>query len=445
MIVPKKVLSALLAGMLLLTAAGCGERSSSSAETGSSTANASSAAETGSAPAPASAPAVTTAAYDTEWVPADPSLHMESLALGWTTDEMVKRSVLRQGNRARLANVMKKAQKGEPVTFGVIGGSITQGTGASGSEENYAYRTMAWWARSFQDSHPNVQFVNAGIGATGSYIGVHRAERDLLSKQPDVVIVEFSVNDTDPSLNLQSYDSLVRRILRQPNNPAVILLFMTQDNGTSLVNTHRKIGDAYDLPMISYKNAVLPEIDAGKFTWKDISPDNIHPNSNGHGIAAELLWNYFNSVLADLDHIDTSDLSFSAAAVSEDRYQNAQILDSETMTPKACTGFAPAEIRKDFAHNWKTETAGEITFEVSAANIGILYQRTIDGKSGQYDVYVDGEFKKTLNGHFGNGWGNYAEAAEVYTSESGMPHTITIKKSESSTADGFLLLGLLVS
>ena len=114
---------------------------------------------------------------------------------------------------------------------------------------------------------------------------------------------------------------------------------MTQDNGTSLVDTHRKIGEAYDLPMISYKNAVLPEIDAGRFTWQDISPDNIHPNSNGHGIAAELLWNYFNSVLADLDSIDTSDLSFTTPAISEDRYQHGQILNAETVTPTEMTGF----------------------------------------------------------------------------------------------------------
>ena len=443
--VPKKFMTALLAGMMFMTAAGCGD--SSSENDGSSTAD--SAAD----PAVTSAaeqsepenPAVTTAAYDTEWVMADPSLGLQSLDLGWTTEDMVKRSVLNTGNRARLANVMKRAQNGEAITFGVIGGSITQGTGATSGQEKYADRAMAWWVKSFPEAAAKVQYVNAGIGATGSYIGVHRAARDLLSQQPDVVIVEFSVNDTDPTLNFQSYDSLVRRILEQPNNPAVILLFMTQDNGTSLVDTHRKIGEAYDLPMISYKNAVLPEIDAGRFTWQDISPDNIHPNSNGHGIAAELLWNYFNSVLADLDSIDTSDLSFTTPAISEDRYQNGQILNAETITPTAMTGFTQTDVRKDFSGNWKTETAGEITFEVDARNIGILYQRTIDGKSGQYEVYVDGEFVKTLNGHFGNGWGNYAEADEVFTGDESKTHTVTIKMTENSTAEGFILLGLMTS
>jgi len=437
--VPKQMIILLTAGFLMMNAAACG---GNPGQAESSSADSVSSGETGTDKTVPETPAPD---YDTDFRMADPSLGYESLKLGWTTDEMIQRAVLHQGNRARLANVMKRAENGEEITFGVIGGSITNGTGASNNQENYAYRTMAWWCRSFPKAAAKVKFVNAGIGATGSYIGVHRAERDLLSQNPDVVIVEFSVNDTDPTLNFQSYDSLVRKILNQPNQPAVVLLFMTQDNGTSLVDTHRKIGEAYDLPMISYKNAVLPEIEAGRFAWSDISPDNIHPNSNGHGIAAELLWQYFNSVRADLDQIDTSNLDFAKPAISEDRYQEAEILNAENIVPDEVAGFEQTDVRKDFPGNWKTETAGEITFTVDARNIGVLYQRTVEGKSGQYDVFVDGNYVKTLNGNFGKGWGNYAEADEVFTSDESRTHVVTIKMAESSSAEGFILLGLLKS
>jgi lysophospholipase L1-like esterase len=362
-----------------------------------------------------------------------------------TTEEMCRRAVLNVGNTARLANVMKRAQNKEAITVACIGGSITQGTGASGSSESYAYRSMAWWVKAFPEAAMKLSYVNAGIGATGSYIGVHRLERDLLSQKPDVVIVEFSVNDTDPSRDLESYDSLVRRILEQDNDPAVILLHMTQENGTSLFDTHRKIGEKYDLPMISYKNAVIPEINAGTFTWKDISPDNIHPNNNGHGIAAELLWSYYNSVLARLGSIDTADLSFTAEPVGKDRYRNPDIKNSSNLTPLTNNNFTESEVNQSFPHGWSAEKPGFISFEVTAQNIGILYQRTVDGKSGKYDVYVDGEVVKTLDGNFPNGWGNYAEAAEVFTGESSTAHTVAIKMADSSSAAGFNLLGLLVS
>lgn len=438
----KKIAAMLCAAVLLAGTAACGE----SPQPDSSAAEQSSAEESSDAPEESSAaPALVGSdpvPYDESWQPADASLELPALNLGMTTEEMCRRAVLNTGNRARLANVMKKAQNNEAITFGVIGGSITQGTGAQTSQENYAYRTMAWWVKAFPTASSKLNYVNAGIGATGSYIGVHRAERDLLSKNPDVVIVEFSVNDTDPTLNFQSYDSLVRRILEQDNHPAVILLFMTQDNGTSLYETHKQIGEAYDLPMISYKNAVMPELKAGTFTWADISPDNIHPNSNGHGIAAELLWSYFNSVYAELDSIDTADLAFSAAAVSDDRYQRPTIAGSDVSEVTACEGFAETELNQYFPHNWSAEHGGSITFRVSSSNIGVLYQRTIDGKSGKYEVYVDGTLQAALDGDFPDGWGNYAEAAEVYHSDAEAEHEVTV---QSVGEEGFRLLGLLLS
>lgn len=382
--------------------------------------------------------------YDPSWKPADPALSLPALNTGSVTEQMMKRAVMQKGDRARLAAVMKKAKAGERVTVAYIGGSITQGSGASTSNENYVSRGSMWWTKAFPEHAGNFRFVNAGIGATGSYIGVHRLERDVLSEKPDLVIVEFSVNDTNPARDLESYDALVRRILMQENHPAVILLFMTQEDGTSLADTHRQVGEAYNLPMISYRNAVLPEIRSGALTWKDISPDNIHPNSKGHGIAAELLWNYYDSVLADLDSIDSGDLSFTAEPVGTDKFRHARLLSAEELKPETMTGFAPAELHTQFPGNLRTESAGELTFTVEAANIGMLYQKTVDGKSGRYDVFVDGEKAASLNGDFKGGWGNYAEAAEVFSGISGT-HTVTLRKSPDSTNDGFGIIGVLVS
>lgn len=413
---PFRQIALLTAAMLLLSAAGCGKKEDSQMQDSSS---------------------------QSTWSMADPSLNLPTLNLGHTTEDMIRRAVVNPGNTARLADAMKRAQAGEKITIGTIGGSITQGTAASTTDERYANRALQWWAKTFPKAQ--LDFVNAGIGATDSYIGVHRVDADLLSKKPDVVIVEFSVNDTDAALNLQTYDSLVRKILQAENHPAVILLFTTQEDGTSLQDTHMQIGSAYNLPMISYKNAVLPEIEAGKFTWKDISPDNIHPNSVGHGIIGELLWSYFNSVYAKLDQIDTSELTFTATPVTKDLYAKGQLLDSKTLTPKTMQGFEQAEVSNQFPNDWTTKEGGELTFEVTGSNIGVLYYKTVDGKSGQYCVYVDDRLIQVLDGDFTGGWGNYAQAQQVYTSDTPSTHTVTIKQLEGTDLTQFTVLGLLVS
>ena len=60
--------------------------------------------------------------------------------------------------------------------------------------------------------------------------------------------------------------------MEQENNPAVIMIEMTMDNGTSPQNVHSDIAKAYNVPVISYHDAIMPEIEAGTIKWSDISP-----------------------------------------------------------------------------------------------------------------------------------------------------------------------------
>ena len=219
---------------------------------------------------------------------------------GELTQHMIDMSRLNEGNKVRVANVIKKMKNGEEVTVGYIGGSITQGTSA-GNELCYARLTTNYLEEMYPDA--KINYVNAGIGATGSYIGVHRVTNDLLSHSPDLVFVEFSVNDTTEftERNKESYDSLLRTIWNSSKNPAIITVATTQEDGTSFQEQHAEIVKHYDLPMISYRNTILDTIEHGDITWKDISGDNIHPNVPGHKIVAQLLKAYIADVDANLE------------------------------------------------------------------------------------------------------------------------------------------------
>ena len=109
------------------------------------------------------------------------------------TRDMIARSQVSNGDLTRLTSVVAKARRGEPITIGVIGGSITVGAFASKPENSYAGRLLAWW----QETFPQCEFrlVNAGAGGTGSMVGALRADKDLLFAKPDLVVIEFAVND----------------------------------------------------------------------------------------------------------------------------------------------------------------------------------------------------------------------------------------------------------
>ena len=358
------------------------------------------------------------------------------------TDAMYSRAVLNSGSRARLAAVFNRAKRGEEITIGYIGGSITQGSSAKSSDNSYVMRNFEWWVENVTE---NIDMRNAGIGATDSYVGVHRVDKDLLAYSPDVVIVEFSVNDTRPLVNKNSYDSLVRKILSSPDRPAVILLITTMEDGTSLQDIHKEIGLAYDLPIISYHDAILPETASSAIKWSDISPDNIHPNDEGHRIVAELLNRYLEDAFAEADDFSGEPADFTAEPLTKDIYADARIANSESIAPTENEDFYDSDKMPQFKGGWTSDVGGRLVFEVEARSFGIMFYRTTDGKSGKYDVLVDGERKSTVDGDFTGGWGNFADTKQVFSGGEAAPHTIEIRPAEGSEDKGITILGLMIS
>lgn len=351
---------------------------------------------------------------------------------------------------AALAAVMRKAEAGEPVTIACIGGSITQGTISNGSDDSgvadkkcYADLFFSWWEQTFPDTE--FTFINAGIGATDSYIGVHRVQRDVLDHHPDLVLVEFSVNDADSPTFKTAYDNLVRRILLAENHPAAMLLFMGQTNGATAQGSHVLVGFNYKLPMISYASLIQDMMTQGVYAAEQLSGDEVHPSALGHAVTGEILWKYLNAVYAQRGELPEPQ-EFTAKPVTSERYLNASILDRETIVPTEYGSFEESSKFQPFPNDWTCESGeGGIIFEADFQRLGILYHRTVDGLSGQFDVFVDGERVSTLNADFSGGWGNCADAREVYAGESVEHHTVEIRKSPDSTGDVFTILGLMAA
>lgn len=360
------------------------------------------------------------------------------------TDALLEAGIINQGNITRLANAMAKAARGEEVTIAYIGGSITDGSSASPQATKcYAYLSYQWWVETFPNA--KINYVNAGIGATDSYLGVHRVQADVLDHNPDVVIVEFSVNDCK-SVNEESYESLIRRILNYETNPAVICLFLTQENNSDYQNVHQVVAFKANVALISYKNELNAATESGAFSWSDVgSTDGTHPKNEGHAVIANLLTNYFRQVIEQIPTMEYEPYEIPSLTSTRCRYMNGQMLTTSTITPTACEGFEEVKISHPFSEAWKTVDGGEISFEVTGSNFGLVYYGTTDGKSGKYDVYIDDELMMTIDGNFVGRWGSYADYAELKKFKESGTHTITIKKNPESEATMFTILGLEIS
>ncbi|MCF7855274.1 MAG: SGNH/GDSL hydrolase family protein [Candidatus Pacebacteria bacterium] len=106
--------------------------------------------------------------------------------------------------RGGLPNFFAHLERGGNITVAYLGGSIT-------AQSGWRVQSLAY----FQEHYPQATLteVNAAIGGTGSLLGVFRLEHDVLRYEPDLVFVEFAVNDsnTNPESVVQSMEGIVRK------------------------------------------------------------------------------------------------------------------------------------------------------------------------------------------------------------------------------------------
>lgn len=259
-------------------------------------------------------------------------------------------------NLKRLKDCMKRAEAGEELTIGFLGGSITQGSLATTMENTYAYRVFMWWKQKFPKA--NFHYVNGGIGGTTSHYGVSRAVTDVLMYQPDFVVVDFSVNDEADIFFQETYEGVVRKLLSWDSKPAVVLLNnVFYDTGLNAQEYHNEVGNWYQVPHVSVRDTIYQRMKAGEYIREELTPDGLHPNDKGHKLVAEEIEKFLESVKAELE-VEEKEPVF-PKAMTENAYENAKRLTIREISPKLCGFHADTEEKTGHLDHFKNGWIGK--------------------------------------------------------------------------------------
>jgi len=217
--------------------------------------------------------------------------------------------------RGGLPNFISKLKTGGEVKVAYLGGSIT-------AQEGWRPKTLNW----FREQFPNgkVGEINAAIGGTGSDLGVFRLQYDVLRHKPDLLFVEFAVNDAGaaPEQIYRCMEGIVRKTWKAA--PATDICFvytlagnmldtLKQDRFPRSASAMEKVADHYGIPSIHMGLEVArmekagklvfsgkqPKTDAEKAGLGDkilFSPDSVHPYDAGHQL-------YFEAVVRSWESI----------------------------------------------------------------------------------------------------------------------------------------------
>lgn len=319
---------------------------------------------------------------------------------------IVNNSLYSVGNVHRLKEKMEKAGSGGKTVVAYIGGSITEGAGG-GKDGCYARLSYEY----FRDTYgigENVEYVNAGLSGTPSNLGVLRLQRDVLSYKPDIVFVEFAVNDSQDAVSRESYESLVRTCLESENSPAVILLFNVLEGGYSAQAHMKEIGSHYGLPMISAADALTEEFKAGRMKWQEYSGDYAHPNPEGHRLLCDFIANLYtaaenapDSGESEIPDVPKYGAAYKNAVMITPDIENDAVKIADMGSFEVSGSGAPG-----FSRSWKWGGGSE-PLKVSAhgTSFFVIYKRNNSDSMGSFDVYLNGTKCMTVNTNQEDGWG----------------------------------------
>lgn len=368
---------------------------------------------------------------------------------------MAQRGIISLGELEKFHHVMERARKKEPLTIGFIGGSITQGSLSSTPYTCYAYRVFEWWKTYFQND--NLTFVNAGIGATTSQFGVARVKSDLLSKEPDVVFAEFSVNDEDNELFMETYEGLIRTILSAKNSPALLLFHNVQyDTGNNAQRIHSKIGSHYQIPMVSMKESIFEELRKGTLLKEEITPDNLHPNDYGHELVAYVITQALEkiaSITTTRDGIIDSKIEL-PNSITPNRYEESVRYKNSELNP-ILNGFLKDEeeqygITDLFKGGYIASKVGDsIEFELECKLLSVQFRKTIHKPAPIAKAVIDGQEENAviLDANFEENWGDCIYLQDILVSDVKKKHTLTITiiEADKELESDFYLASVIIS
>lgn len=287
----------------------------------------------------------------------------------------------------------------DSVNIVYLGGSITQGAGVSDKSQCWVSRIGDYFEEKYPDK--TINNYNEGLGGTGSDMGIMRLERDVLSKDPDYVFIEFAVNDIGKSTASRHMESIVRSLCELDEVPYVTFVYTAKYDSANkcLQNNseaHQAVADYYGIPTIDMKPGLEDSI-LSTGTMED--EDNVkqwlvdltHPTAAGYD-------SYTKTIEAALE---TGDYYVRPQQKTEKLDINSYPLSTEWTSAASAkaTGTWAENENPSYGCGLTSSTPGDtLEFTFSGSVLGI--QHRIGKECGQYTLNIDGKDIGTIDTYY---------------------------------------------
>ncbi len=306
--------------------------------------------------------------------------------------EFYKSSIKHMGNTYRLVKKLTAAENGESLTVAYLGGSITEGKNYTTPFSKYLQTTFA--KGKFTE-------VNAGMSGTSSVVGLVRSEKDIVAKNPDIIFLEFSVNDHEDIMYKKCFESCIKKFLDMPNEPAVCVLITRAQGGFSSQSQMYPIGKNFDIPVISMDDALTKAFSSGYLKTSDYYSDEYHPHQKGGQLIADCM-SYFVRQALRSENLKTS-YTQPTSYVYGAEYANCVNVDPKTLDNFNAGSWSAGTGYNSLPYSYTLNGGSPMKFKTQGKGLIIVFKANTSGM-GSIDVTVNGKTTK-VNGNKQYTWG----------------------------------------
>lgn len=373
-------------------------------------------------------------------------------------EKLIQTTIVNEGNTYRLKKVIEKIKKGEDVYIAAIGGSVTEGAGPAKFTDGYAFQFFRAVKEKYAPGEgKNVFFDGAGLSGTPSLLGAVRYEKDVvkvLNHTPDLLIVEFAVNDGGEPVFQRSFEALIRNALYQNEETAVIALYCAATYGNTS-GPKKEVGDYYNIPQINMLPVVNECLEKGTFKKEEFYADYVHPTIDGHKFMTDCLL----SVLAKAEKSKDEKPVLPEKPFIEPTLDNMIFINGDDENVKITEGgfnqidkntqtikkTNSAEFSKNWHHQFNAKPNVEpFKMEIKCKSLVLVWKNQSAGafeKFGKAQVMVDGLNVGIFDGGKAGGWNN-CETNLIIDGKTTKKHIVEIKMLTKDEKLGFTILAM---
>jgi lysophospholipase L1-like esterase len=143
-----------------------------------------------------------------------------------------------------------------------------------------------------------IEMINAGISGNNTAAALKRMEADVLSYNPQLVVVMFCMNDV-AGLTPEAFQANLAEIIRRARDRGAEVVLMTPNSiypddprrppsrVVQYVGIVRQVGRELGVPVADCFRAYEEIRDIDRQAWVHLMSDTLHPNLRGHKLFAE--------------------------------------------------------------------------------------------------------------------------------------------------------------